>query len=489
MKAILVVEDEGLIADDIRRRLERLGYRVPAVASSGEEALRIARSREFDLVLMDIRLKGNMDGIAAAQQIFSELRVPVVYLTAHADEDTISRATMTEPFGYILKPVADGNLRSAVQIALYKHEMERRLRASEAWLTTTLRSIGDGIIATDPDGGVQFLNAGAERLTGWTAESAAGRPLSDVLKLRVEATGEPARNPVCDLFPEEVRAYELGGSPVEVQCFDNSAGGESLGAVVVVRDIRERRESEALRAQSQATSTIAQLMGGLEEAPREAIDVNEALADLIVEPVKFEPEATSGIIHAQPGRIRELLAMLATPAARIESSVLDLDSGHPLARRYGGTWFVKLRFSGRNRAPRAIVHAIVQQGGGQIACSEDAVEILWPCIGVHAGGPPSAALLLVEEEDSLRRQMVAAVESEGVQVLAVKTSGHAALIARAYRDSIRLLIAASPLDGFDIPMLRIAGYRHDHPLEPGSLAKPFPIGEFRRRVRELAARA
>ena len=267
-KRILVVEDEGLIAADLERRIARLGYPAPAIAQSGEEALACARSTPFDLVLMDIRLKGEMDGVATAAVLGSELRTPVVYVTAHADQETIERAKFTEPLGYLLKPISDGDLRSVIQTAIYKATMERRLRTGAAWLATTLRSVGDGIIATDSDGDVAFLNPSAERLTGWTEGQAKGRSLVDVLRLYDEITGEPAGNPIFELKEKETWTYilhsQLGArTAVEVECFENRAANEVLGSIVTVRDIGRRREIEARLLQSQRMDAIANMAGGL----------------------------------------------------------------------------------------------------------------------------------------------------------------------------------------------------------------------------------
>jgi len=274
-KQILIVEDEGIIAADIQSRLERLGYRVPAIARSGEEALHFARSTPFDLVLMDIRIKGDMDGIATAKTLKTELETPVVYITAHADEETINRATATEPFGYILKPIRDSELRSAVQISIHKHEMERSLRASEAWLSTTLRSIGEGVIATNTDGAVVFMNPVAEQLTGWPAADAHGCLLMDILALHDETTGAPAENPVIELLAGSAsavrsaanRAYVLMSTTgamatVELACFENRSD-DLLGAILVLHDIGGRRELEKRVMQSQRMEAVANLAAGL----------------------------------------------------------------------------------------------------------------------------------------------------------------------------------------------------------------------------------
>lgn len=148
--AILIVEDEGVIALDIRHTLERLGYRVCGVAARGGEAIEKARSLRPGLVLMDVHLQGAVDGIEAAAEIQRRLRIPVIYLTAYADAATVARARLTEPFGYVLKPFEEKELHVAIEMALYRHEMDRRLEESERWLAATLKSIGESVIAPPP---------------------------------------------------------------------------------------------------------------------------------------------------------------------------------------------------------------------------------------------------------------------------------------------------------------------------------------------------
>ena len=139
---ILVVEDEAIVALDLRKRLSSLGYEIIDVTARGENAVEIARKHRPDLTLMDIRLRGEMDGIKAADIIRTELNLPVVYLTAHADDATVARARLTEPFGYILKPFDERELRTVIEMALYKHEAERKLRESERRYATTLEASG-----------------------------------------------------------------------------------------------------------------------------------------------------------------------------------------------------------------------------------------------------------------------------------------------------------------------------------------------------------
>ncbi len=121
---VLIVEDEAIVSMDLRYKLETLGYSVPAEISSGEQGVDAASQLHPDVVLMDIRLSGEMDGIDAAARIRDQFDVPVVYLTAYADGATLDRAKLTEPFGYLLKPVDPRELQTVVEAAIYKHQIE-----------------------------------------------------------------------------------------------------------------------------------------------------------------------------------------------------------------------------------------------------------------------------------------------------------------------------------------------------------------------------
>jgi DNA-binding LytR/AlgR family response regulator len=131
---ILIVEDESIVAKDIQMSLRKLGYNVVAICSNGEDAIRAAKEHSPDLVLMDIMLKGEMSGIEAAEQIRSRFNMPIIYLTAYADESTLSKAKITEPYGYIIKPFKEIDLRTSIEMAQYKHQKETDVRKERDFL-------------------------------------------------------------------------------------------------------------------------------------------------------------------------------------------------------------------------------------------------------------------------------------------------------------------------------------------------------------------
>jgi PAS domain S-box-containing protein len=253
--SLLIVEDEAIVAADLTGKLGRLGYEVLGIAARGEQAVELALSLRPQVVLMDISLAGAMDGIEAADAIRGRLDVPVIYLTAHSDPATLARAKLTVPFGYILKPFEQRELATQIELAIYKHQADRELRAQREWLRVTLRSIGDAVIATDAEGQVAFVNPVAESLTGWSAEEAAGQPVSVVFRIINERTGRPLEDPVRRVLGEG-RAVALAnhaalvtkeGRTVPIE--DSAApiedvAGRVIGVVLVFHDVTEKRRAE-----------------------------------------------------------------------------------------------------------------------------------------------------------------------------------------------------------------------------------------------------
>lgn len=176
-KKILVVEDEGIVAIEIQSRLKNLGYGITGVASSAEEAMKLAELTRPALVLMDIKLKGEMDGIQAAEWIRSNLDTPVVYLTAYTDDGTLQRAKITQPFGYLIKPFEERELHTTIEISLYNHQMERRLQISEARYRAVSELTSDFAFSlkVEKDGSysLEWMTDAFPRITGYSIEEIA----------------------------------------------------------------------------------------------------------------------------------------------------------------------------------------------------------------------------------------------------------------------------------------------------------------------------
>jgi PAS domain S-box-containing protein len=182
---IFIVEDEAIVADDLQQTLTGLGYQVAGRAKSGEAALEKIREHHPDLVLMDIHLAGRMDGIDTAGKVHREVGIPVIYLTAYADKQLLSRAKETEPYGYLIKPYDDRGLQSAIEMALYKHRMEQRLRESEATTRLMVDATVDLLYLLSADGKFLMVNEALAERANATVENLIGTTVYDMVGMKI----------------------------------------------------------------------------------------------------------------------------------------------------------------------------------------------------------------------------------------------------------------------------------------------------------------
>jgi PAS domain S-box-containing protein len=277
----MIVEDEALVARDIKNSLISFGYEVCAMASFGEDAIRMAEENKPDLVMMDIMLKGKMDGIQAADEIRRRFHIPVVYLTAYTDEDTIRRAKVSEAFGYLLKPFEERELRTTIEMALYKHQMERQLKESHEWLHTILQCIGDAVIATNSELSIRFINPKAERIIGWTANDCINKKITDVLVLLhgkdimelgkittdIMQTGNFSR------YDRDIHLLTRAGTHIPVEANFSAIKGideKIFGVAIVIRDITDlmnsvvrQQELQERLARAHRMESLGVLAGGV----------------------------------------------------------------------------------------------------------------------------------------------------------------------------------------------------------------------------------
>jgi len=278
---ILIVEDERIIAEDLHVTLDNLNYNVCDIVSSGEEALKKTEKLKPDLILMDIVLKGKMNGIEAASIIHSNYSVPVVYLTAYADDSTLKTAKITEPYGYIVKPFEDNLLKSNIEMALYKHSMEQKLKKSEKQFREFFENSVTGMYRTSDADEILMANPALVQMLGYESEA-------DLKKNNIETSEHYKkydRTRFKKLMKEKQQVRNLeaiwlkkGMTPIYIR--ENArevrdVDGNMLYYEGTVEDITERKKFEDELLKKQKLESLGVLAGGI------AHDFNNILTSII----------------------------------------------------------------------------------------------------------------------------------------------------------------------------------------------------------------
>ncbi|MCS6815044.1 MAG: ATP-binding protein [Cyanobacteria bacterium] len=322
---ILVVEDEAIVAKAITSQLRQLGYVVADTASSGVAAIAKFAETQPDLVLMDVVLKGDMDGVETAAQIREQRDVPIVYLTAYADDNTLQRAKVTNPFGYIVKPFTSNDLRVAIEIALFRHRVAQELQENRDQLATLLRSMSDAVVATDSQGQITFMNPAAEALTGWQQDEAIGKPVTQVMQLIDEVTEHSTEHPVLKVLQNQEIAHLQDLTALVAKNGDripigDSASplkrstGEFTGAVIVFWDMRDRRRAErlsqALAKEQELNRLKSQFISTISHEFRNPLAVIRTATELLERSQNLSPEKQLSYIQRIKTSVRALSQLM-----------------------------------------------------------------------------------------------------------------------------------------------------------------------------------
>jgi PAS domain S-box-containing protein len=290
---ILIVEDSFIVAFHLQKTLESEGYTVVGTEASGESALELLEKKKPDLVLMDIMLSGKLDGIETTRIIRSRYNLPVIYITALTDKETIQRAKITEPYGYLTKPFEDREIFTVIEMALYKHDIELKLRQSEEKFFSTIRSISDNVLIIDDQFRIIYMNPSAEQSTEWYLSDMQGKLIFSVLRLKDSITEENPVNPFqCAIgnarqnsLPENLILLSRYGKEHHVGEGSMSAvidsKGRFTGLVIIFRNITEKIEHEKLVKELEKKRLTALLEGQEQERSRIAKDLHDGLGQML----------------------------------------------------------------------------------------------------------------------------------------------------------------------------------------------------------------
>ena len=505
---ILIVEDEGIVAEDIRLTLETLGYAVPDCLPSGEEAVERIAALEPDLVLMDIHLKGEMDGIEAAQRIQEEWGLPVIYLTAFADDEILQQARLTQPFGYLLKPFKERELHATIEMALYRHQMEKELEAKEAQLHQSQKMEAIGQLAA---GVAHDFNNLITIISGYSQ-----------LLMKMLDPEDPKRASV-----EEI----------------DGAAQRAAGLVNQLLAFSRRQPTEPKRLD------LNEMVTGVEKMLRRLIGESIELV------VQLAPEAMG--VHADPVQVEQVLINLAVnardampqggrltfetarvdldppfvesrpgmrPGAHVVLTVRDTGIGmdEPTRSRLFEPFFTTKEVGKGTGLGLSTVYGIVQQANGHIQVhsqpgkgSTFQVYLPYHREAADAGKKaPSLSpttqnretILLVEDEDATRRTLFHLLYKNGFTVLEARDGAEAWEVYTRYEQPIHLVltdVVMPRMDGFQLAeevralcpetrVLFMSGYTEHTLADYGKLAlngeclfKPFTMEVLVRKVREV----
>ncbi|CAN1211582.1 response regulator [Tumidithrix helvetica PCC 7403] len=344
---VLVVEDEVITGRVISEELSLLGYAVTDLATSDEEVFASVSKNRPDLVLMDIILKGSpRDGIEIATILRQEFQLPFIYITAHTDDATLERAKNSEPYGYLVKPFDERDLRVAIETATYKHQMERQLAMREAQLSAILKSTSDAVIATDNIAEITYMNPAAEKLTGWRFSEALGRDVTEILYLIDENSGKEIAHPVpLVLQTGQVSFLNDSTAAIDRQGIKKPVGdsaspicmpsGAIDGAVMVLWDMTDRKRAEAALSESESrfrnAFETAAIGMALNTVDGYFLQVNTALCQIL------------GYSES------ELLSLTFQEITHVDDLGVDLDATNRLLRGEISSFNLEKRFWHKNR--------------------------------------------------------------------------------------------------------------------------------------------
>ncbi len=342
---ILIVEDDKVTSRIIQKYIKELGYEIAGAVFSGEDAIDISKNENPDLVLMDITLEGEMDGIDSANRIYREFNIPIIYITTSSDDLTMNRAKEANPFGFIIKPIDKKELKASIEMALLRYHMEEKLIENEEKYFNILASIGDAVIVTDYEGNITYINPVAESMTGYKLNEVTGLSANNLINIENVEVKQPAitDNDTSDI---RTRKYLISKDNIKTPVSFRSSpqkdrNGEFIGRVVVLRDITESVKSEDRLHES--FKMLRKSMGGAIQAMAQTVESRDPYTaghqkrvsniarmiahELLLKREQIEGIRLAGIIH-DLGKISIPAEILSRPG-RITEVEFNLIKTHP----------------------------------------------------------------------------------------------------------------------------------------------------------------